>query len=63
MKELLRVSEVAPLLGVKRGRVYRLIREGVLPHVQVAGAIKIPRAAFEQWLREKEQQALQAVKR
>ena len=60
---LLKVSEVAPLLGVTSGRVYQLVAQGVLPSVRVGGGIRIPRMAWREWLREQSQQALAATSR
>ena len=57
MKELLRPSDVAPLLGVSRNRVYQMIQEGTLPAVRIGGAIRIPRAAWERWLARLEEKA------
>ena len=51
-KEMLRASDVAPMLGVTTGRVYQLIAAGILPATRIGGAIRIPRAAWEAWLRD-----------
>jgi excisionase family DNA binding protein len=47
---LMRVSEVAPLLGVTSGRVYQLVKMGEIPAIRVGRAIRIPKAALEAWL-------------
>lgn len=60
-KQFLRPSDVAPMLGVTVGRVYQLIAEGAIPGIRVAGAIRIPRAAWEAWLRHQRDRALEAV--
>lgn len=44
---LLRVEEVARLLGIGRTRVYDLIRLGQLQSVKVFGARRIPRQAVD----------------
>ena len=56
-KEMLKASDVAPLLGVTTGRVYQLISEGVLPGTRVGRAVCIPRTAWERWLREQSSRA------
>jgi excisionase family DNA binding protein len=63
MNELLRPSEVAPLLGLTTGRLYQLIASGEVPAVKVGGAIRIPKQAWEQWLADRRDEALQAVRR
>ena len=49
-KDLIRVSELAPMLGVTSGRVYQLIGEGEVPATRVGRALRIPRPALEAWL-------------
>ena len=49
-REFLRVSELAPLLGVTSGRVYQLVAEGEVPATRVGRALRIPRPALEAWL-------------
>lgn len=60
--EFLRPAEVAPLLGVTTGRVYQLIAEGLIPATRVGGALRIPRAAWELWLKRISEEALSGVK-
>lgn len=60
--EFLRPAEVAPLLGISRGRIYQLIAAGEVPAVKIGGAIRIPRQAWEQWLAEQRDRALEAVR-
>lgn len=62
MTEFLRPAEVAPLLGITTGRLYQLIAAGEVPAVKVGGAIRIPRQAWEQWLAEQRDRALEAVR-
>jgi len=57
----LKPREVARLLGVGRGRVYQLIRAGQLPVTRVGGAIRIPRAAWEEWIRAKGKEAISSL--
>jgi len=56
--EFLKPAEVADLLGVGRGRVYQLIRAGVIPATRVGGAIRIPREAWGEWVRRKRDEAI-----
>lgn len=48
---LLRVSEVAQILGVGTGRVYKLIRNRQIPSVRVASAIRIPEDVWQEWVK------------
>ena len=50
---LLRVEEVARLLGVGRTTVYALVAAQKLPVVRIGRSVRIPREALEQWIREK----------
>jgi excisionase family DNA binding protein len=49
-RSLLRVGELAGLLQVSAGTVYRLIREGRLPAVRVGGQWRFRREDCEGWL-------------
>jgi excisionase family DNA binding protein len=40
---LLRIDETAALLGVRRTKVYQLIRAGILPTVRWTGDLRVPR--------------------
>jgi excisionase family DNA binding protein len=60
-KEVLRPSEVAPMLGVTTGRVYQLIAAGVIPAVRIGKALRIPRAAWESWLEEQREKSVWAA--
>ena len=62
-KPILNLSEAARELGVTTKTVQRWLRQGKLPFVQMGKVRRIPRGALEQWLRQKEQEALEAVKR
>lgn len=56
----LRPWQIAQMLGVTTGRVYQLITSGEIPSVRVGGAIRVPRAAWQEWLRT---QATRAMRR
>ena len=60
---LLRVSDVARLLGLSRSRVYELIATRELPATKIGGALRVPRAAWEAWLCEKSERAMTRVQR
>lgn len=52
MPELLRVRDVAAVLGISRRVAYDLIRRGALPGVvRVGRAIYVRRLALDAWLR------------
>ena len=55
--EMLKPSDLAPRLGVTTGRVYQLIAEGLIPSVRIGRAIRIPREAWNEWLREQHRRA------
>ncbi len=59
--ELLKPQELAVPLGVSVPRVYQLIAAGHIPSVRVGGAIRIPRAAWEEWLKAQSVRAIAAV--
>jgi len=49
-RTLLRVGELAGLLHVSAGTVYRLVRQGALPAVRVGGQWRFRREDCEWWL-------------
>jgi excisionase family DNA binding protein len=49
-KSMLRISELAPLLGVTSGRVYQLIAAGEIPATRVGRALRVPVPALNAWL-------------
>src|SRR5262249_20379961 len=63
IKQVLKPADVAPLLGVTTNRIYQLIAEGVLPAIRYGRAVRIPRAAWESWLRQQSTRALSEVGR
>jgi len=50
--DLLCPREIADRLGLSVSRTYALLAAGEIPSVRIAGAIKIPRPAWEHWLQE-----------
>jgi len=50
---LLRVTEVALVLGIGRTKVFALLAAGELPAVRLGRSVRIPREALERWVRER----------
>ena len=63
VQELLTAQEVSPIIRMPKARVYQLIAEGILPHVRIGKSIRVPRAAFEDWLANQNTSALASVNR
>ena len=61
-KEFLKPIDLATQLGVTPSRIYQLIRAGRIPAARIAGAIRIPRATWEEWVRRKGEEAIADVK-
>jgi excisionase family DNA binding protein len=53
---LLRIPEVMAMLGLGRTKIYQLIATGELPVVRVGRAVRISRAALDEWVEERQQQ-------
>jgi len=47
---LLRVEDVADLLGVSRSSVYNLMNTQELPSIRIAGCRRIPEDRLREWL-------------
>lgn len=50
MKDFLKPEEVAERLGTSVRQVQRLVRQGRIPHVRRGRLIRVPCAAWEQYL-------------
>jgi excisionase family DNA binding protein len=61
--QLLRVTDLATAVGVSTSRIYQLLRARELPAVRIGGAIRVPLEAWEKWLAEQRDRALEAVRR
>ena len=61
-RPLLRVVEVAQLLGLGRSRTYALVAARELPSVRIAGRVWVPRKALERWLERQAVRALRSVR-
>ena len=62
MKLFYESDEIAEQLQVKVRQVQRLARMGRIPHVRNGWLIRIPVSAWETWLEQQNQTALEAVK-
>lgn len=51
---LLKLSEVAQMLGIGRSLVYELIAQGQIPSVRLGRCIRVPSESLQQWIKEKE---------
>lgn len=47
---LMRAGEVAAVLSLGRSKVYELMASGALPTVRIGRAVRVPRAALEEWV-------------
>jgi excisionase family DNA binding protein len=54
---LLRAVEVARLLGLSRSQTYVLMATGQLPVVRIGRAVRVPKAALAEWIRNKTESA------
>ncbi|MBW2039067.1 MAG: helix-turn-helix domain-containing protein [Deltaproteobacteria bacterium] len=52
MDELLTTKELADLLRLNEKKVYQLIKEGVIPHVRIAGKWLFPKEHIMRWIDE-----------
>ncbi len=50
---LLRASEVGTLLGLGRSTIFELLAAGELPAVRIGRAVRVPRQALEDWVRQR----------
>ncbi len=50
---LLRASEVGTLLGLGRSTIFELLAAGELPTVRIGRAVRVPRQALEDWVRQR----------
>lgn len=61
-ERFLSVTELANVLHVSRTTAYALVRDREVPVIRLRGTIRIPAAALETWLSDREQEALDAVR-
>ncbi len=53
---LLRIPEVAEMLGIGRTKIYELIATGELPTIRVGRAVRISVRTLQEWVEACEQQ-------
>jgi excisionase family DNA binding protein len=62
LAEFFTVEEIACNLCLTQARIYQLIATGEIPVTRIGNRIRIPRAAWNQWLADKSAEALASVK-
>jgi excisionase family DNA binding protein len=60
-RSFLSVAELGERLGVSTRTAYNLVNAGEVPVIELRGVKRIPAAALERWLVEREEEALRAV--
>ncbi|NMD42584.1 MAG: helix-turn-helix domain-containing protein [Firmicutes bacterium] len=55
--QLLRPKEVMIKLAVSRGKVYQMIRDGIIPSVNIDGCLRVPEESLHEFIREQLDQA------
>ena len=55
-KILLKPMEVAEVLGVGRTRIYELLATKELPSIRVGRTIRVPVAALQRWVEDRQQE-------
>jgi excisionase family DNA binding protein len=58
----LSVPEMGRRLGVSTRTAYALVEDGEVPVIRLRGVLRVPAAALERWLADREQEALAAVR-
>jgi excisionase family DNA binding protein len=61
-RPFLSARELADRLGVSRRTAYYLIADRAVPVIRLHGRNRVPAAALEQWLVDREKEALDAVR-
>jgi excisionase family DNA binding protein len=61
-RPFLSVAELGVRLGVSTRTAYNLVEDGAVPVIKIRGIKRIPTAALERWLAEREQEALDSVR-
>jgi excisionase family DNA binding protein len=54
---LLRVPEVARMLGIARSLAYQMARDGRLPAIRIGTAVRVPRRRLEAWIEARSDEA------
>ncbi len=55
---LLRIPEVAEVLGLGRTKIYELIAAGAFPTIRVGRAVRVSVTALQKWVEEQTNQPL-----
>jgi excisionase family DNA binding protein len=53
MSDLLRVEEVARLLGIGRTKAFEMVARRELPVIRMGRLVRVPRAALDAWIAER----------
>lgn len=61
-RDMLRPAEIARRLGITPSRLYQLITAGEIPVTKVGRAYRIPRDAWNRWLKARSDEALGALR-
>jgi excisionase family DNA binding protein len=56
-REFLTAADLAPAMGVTSGRIYQLLKAGEIPSVRIAGRVRVPRDAWEDYKARKNAEA------
>ena len=62
MKDWLTAEDIAARLGVSRSRVYQLVDDRTIPCVRFGRSIRVPRLAWDAWLAEQSELALDGAR-
>jgi excisionase family DNA binding protein len=57
-KEVLKVPEVAKILGISTQQVYKIVAAGTIPHFRVQCAIRFCPAELAEWIKGKIQRSI-----
>jgi excisionase family DNA binding protein len=57
-EKLLEAEDVAGMLGMTPGWVYREVRGGRLPHVKLGRYVRFRRSTIEKWLEDREAESV-----
>ncbi len=52
---LLRIAEVAAVLGVSRSKAYQLAQAGDIPTIRMGASVRVPSAALAAWVESRTQ--------
>ena len=58
VKELLNVSEVAKVLGIKPQTVYQYVSRGIIPFVKIGSRVRFDEQAIIEWINSKKAEVI-----